>query len=83
MPTETPEAMRVRWPPSRRDSGWPSALAWRSQAAISSAAFAMLCPRTARNAGNTCRGCSTSSASSRGARNPVITCHAVSVVSAL
>jgi hypothetical protein len=50
---------------------------------MSTAAFAMLCPRMARSAGKISRGCSNTAPSTRGAMKPVMMCHAVSVVSEL
>jgi hypothetical protein len=48
MPSETPTGTSVRTPPSSRQSGTPSERAHRSQKAISTAATAMLWPRTKR-----------------------------------
>ena len=83
MPIDTPDSIRVRTPPSSPESGTPSARANRSQQAISSAAFAMLWPRTARNIGKISRGSDGDAASRVGPRNLVMMCHAVSFVSAL
>src|SRR4030095_5322872 len=46
MPMETPDAIGLRLPPSVCQSGWPFCFAWRSHAAISMTALAMLWPRT-------------------------------------
>jgi len=83
MPMDTPDAMRWRAPPSTRASGSPRCREWRSHAAISTAAFAMLCPRMALSAGKTSRGCAKSTPSTRGAMKSAMMCHAVSLVSAL
>jgi hypothetical protein len=57
MPIDTPDAISERVPPSRRASGASCKRAARSQAAISTAAFAMWWPRTRASDGKTSRGC--------------------------
>ena len=83
MPMDTPDAMRGRVPPSTRDRGWPARRAYRSHAAISSPALAMLWPRTRAIAGNTSRGWPNSRPMTSGARKPDTMCQTVSVVSLL
>src|SRR5688572_7139290 len=51
MPIDTPDSIDDRQPPSASDSGTPRWFAYRSHAAISTAAFAMLWPRMAASAG--------------------------------
>src|SRR5438034_75522 len=80
MPIETPDAIRSRVPPSTRARGASVWRANKSHAAISTAAFAMLCPRIALSAGNRSRGCANSMSSTRGATNDSMMCHAVSFV---
>ena len=59
----------------------PRCRAYRSHAAISTAAFAMLWPRIALSAGNTSRGCANSTPSTRGAMKSAMMCQTVSFVS--
>src|SRR5438094_675922 len=67
----------------KADSGSQRCRAYRSQAAISTAAFAMLWPRIAFSAGKISLGCAKPTPRTRGAMKSLMMCHAVSLVSAL
>ena len=81
MPSDTPTGTAVRTPPSSFHSGVSSERAQRSQKAISTAATAMLWPRTKRSACSSCAGVSNDLPTSAGAMKSVRTLHAVSLVS--
>ncbi len=80
-PTLTPTGISVLVPPSFADRDTPSLRAAMSQAAISTAAFAMRWPRIHPTGARISSGSPNSRPTTRGRMNWVSTCQAVSVVS--